>query len=170
VSNTNRAALRSRSPLPSGTVAPAIVLPAGRARTWALHDFSGQPVVLVFYPADWEPVSTAQLRRYNDVLPEVRSLGAELVGVSVDGVWCHWAFAHDLRLEFRLLSDFHPRGGAARAYGVYRPRLGTSERALFVVDAAGVIRWHYLAPPEVNPGVDGILTALEALAKGKEAT
>jgi peroxiredoxin len=104
------------------------------------------------------------------VLPEVRALGAELVGVSVDSVWCHRAFASDLGLEFRLLSDFHPRGGAARAYGVYHPRQGTSRRALFVVDAAGVIRWHYLAPPEVNPGVDGILTALEALAQGKEAT
>jgi alkyl hydroperoxide reductase subunit AhpC len=59
---------------------------------------------------------------------------------------------------------------AVRAYGVYRPHLGTGGRALFVVDAAGVIRWHYLAPPEVNPGVDGILTALEGWAQGKEST
>jgi peroxiredoxin len=86
-----------------------IVLPAGHAWTWALQDFRGHPVVLVFYPADWEPVSTDQLRRYNEVLPEVRALGAELVGVSVDSVWCHRASAHDLGLEFRLLSDFHPR-------------------------------------------------------------
>ena len=170
MANTNRATPMSRSPLPSGAVAPAIVLPAGHARTWALRDFRGRPVVLVFYPADWEPVSADQLRRYNDVLPEVRSLGAELVGVSVDSVWCHRAFARDLGVEFRLLSDFHPRGGAARAYGVYLPRLGTSRRALFVVDAVGVIRWHYLAPPEVNPGVDGMLTALEGLAQGKEST
>ncbi len=170
VANTNRASRKSPIPLPNGAIAPAIVLPAGHARTWALRDFRGQPVVLVFYPADWEPVSTDQLRRCNDVLPEVRSLGAELVGVSVDGVWCHQMFMHDLRLEFRLLSDFHPRGGAACAYGAYRPRQETSGRALFVVDAAGVIRWHYLAPPEVNPGVDGILTALEGLAQGKEST
>jgi peroxiredoxin len=168
VAKTNRANRMSPVPLSSAAVAPAIVLPAGHGRTWILDDFRGRPVVLVFYPADWEPVSTDQLRRYNHVLPEVRSLGAELVGVSVASVWCRRAFAHDLGLEFRLLSDFHPRGGAARAYGVYRPRQGTSERALFVVDAAGVIRWHYLAPPEVNPGVDGILTALEALAQGKE--
>ena len=109
-----------------------------------MHNFRGQPVVLVFSPADWEPVSTAQLRRCNDVLPEIRSLGAELVGVSADSVWCHQPFMRDLGLEFRLLSDFHPQGGAARAYGVYRPRQGTSGRALFVVDAAGVIQWHYL--------------------------
>src|SRR5260370_18716932 len=103
---------------------------------------------------------------HNDVLPEVRRLGAELMGVSVDSVWCHRAFAHNLGLEFCLLSDFHPRGGAARAYGVYRPHQGTCGRALFVVDAAGVIRWHHLAPPEVNPGVDVILTPLEGLAHG----
>ena len=170
MANKNWVGRKARTRLPNGAIAPEIVLPAGHARTWSLQDFSGRPVVLVFCAADWEPVSTDQLRRYNDVLPEIRALGAELVGVSVDSVWCHRAFAHDLGLEFRLLSDFHPRGGAARAYGVYRPRHGTSGRALFVVDAAGAIRWHYLAPPEVNPGVDGILTALEGLAQGKEST
>jgi peroxiredoxin len=121
-------------------------------------------VVLVFYPGDWEPVSTDQLQSYNDALPEIHRLGAELVGVSVDSVWCHEAFARDLRLGFKLLSDFHPRGRAARAYGVYRTRQGTSARALFVIDAMGIMRWHYLAPFEVNPGVDGILTTLENLA------
>lgn len=170
MTKTTRAGRTSRTSLASGMQAPAIVLPAGHSWTWILQDYRGRAVVIVFYPADWEPISTDQLRRYNTALPEIRGLGAELVGVSVDSVWCHRAFAHDLGLEFRLLSDFHPRGGAARAYGVYRPRQGTSGRALFVVDAAGVIRWHYLAPPEVNPGVDGILTALEALAYGKATT
>lgn len=108
--------------------------------------------------------------RHNTALPEIRGLGAELVGVSVDSVWCHQAFKSALRLDFVLLSDCYPRGGAARAYGVYRPRQGTCGRALVVVDASGVIRWHYLASPEVNPGVDGILTALEGLAHVKEST
>lgn len=170
MTKTTRAGRTSRTSLATGGLAPAIVLPAGHSWTWILQEHRGRAVVIVFYPADWEPISTDQLRRYNTALPEIRGLGAELVGVSVDSVWCHRAFAHDLGLEFRLLSDFHPRGGAARAYGVYRPRQGTSGRALFVVDAAGVIRWHYLAPPEVNPGVDGILTALEALAYGKATT
>lgn len=164
--NPNRAGRKSSLRLVNGAVAPAIALPAGRGWTWVLRDFRGQPVVLVFYPADWEPVSADQLRRYNDVLPEIRNFGAELVAVSIDSVWCHRAFRQDVGLQFHLLSDFHPRGAVARAYGVYRPRLGTSERALFVIDGAGSIRWHYLASPEVNPGVDGILTALEGLTLG----
>ena len=167
MANSNRPGRKSRVSPRNGAVAPAIVLPAGHNWTWSLHDFRGQPVVLVFYPADWEPVSADQLRGYHRALPEVHGLGAELVGMSVDTVWCHQAFARDLRLGFRLLSDFHPRGAAARAYGVYRPREGTSGRALFVIDATGFIRWHHLAPVEVNPGVDGMLTALEDLVDKK---
>jgi peroxiredoxin len=125
----------------------------------------GKPIVVVFYPADWEPVSTDQLRSYNDALAQVRTLGAELVGISVDGIWCHQAFARDLRLRFPLLADSHPHGATARAFGVYRRRDGMSARALFVIDGAGVICWTYLAHHEVNPGIDGMLTALEALTR-----
>ena len=153
-----------------GAEAPEIVLPVGPAESWAVRDFRGKPVVLIFYPADWEPVSTDQLTRYNEIVPQIHALGAELVGISVDSVWCHQAFAKALQLGFRLLSDACPRGAAARAYGVYRSRQATSERALFVIDKRGVIRWRYVAPPEINPGVDGILTALEALVGGKQPT
>jgi len=125
-------------------------------------------VVVVFYPADWEPVSTDQLRHYNDVLPQVRSLDADLLGISVDSIWCHQAFMREVGLRIRLLSDAQPRGAVARAYGVYRPREGRSARALFVIDGTGVIRWSYVAPPQVNPGVDGMLTALERLARRRE--
>ena len=170
MTKTNRAGRTSRTSPATGMQAPAIVLPAGHSWTWILQDYRGRAVVIVFYPADWEPISTDQLRRYNTALPEIRGLGAELVGVSVDSVWCHQAFKRALRLDFALLSDCHPRGGAARAYGVYRPRQGTGGRALFVVDATGVIRWHYLGAPEVNPGVDGMLTILEELAHRKNPT
>lgn len=170
MTKTTRAGRTSRTSLATGGLAPAIVLPAGHSWTWILQEHRGRAVVIVFYPADWEPISTDQLRCYNAALPEIRGLGAELVGVSVDSVWCHQAFKRALRLDFSLLSDCHPRGGAARAYGVYHPRQGTCGRALFVVDAIGVIRWHYVGAPEVNPGVDGVLTALEGLAQRKEST
>jgi len=67
-----------------------------------------------------------------------------------------------------LLADFEPKGAVARTYGVYRPQDGTSERALFVIDARGTIRWSYVSPVGINPGADGILTALEALPSKQE--
>jgi peroxiredoxin len=100
---------------------------------------------------------------YNQVLPEFHKHRAVLLGVSVDGSWCHAAFARDRNLHFPLLADFEPKGAVARAYGVYRALDGESERALFVIDAQGVIRWSYVSPVGINPGADGILTALEAL-------
>jgi peroxiredoxin len=169
MTDTSRRAGRSRSLLSYGTAAPEIALPAGLGQTWHLHDLRGKMAVVAFYPADWEPVSTDQLSCYNDALPQMRSLNAELVGISVDSIWCHQAFAAHLRLGFPLLADCHPRGATARAYSVYRPRDGMSERALFVIDGDGVICWHYLAAREVNPGVDGILTALEKAMTRKEA-
>jgi peroxiredoxin len=104
---------------------------------------------------------------YNEVLPEFHKFKAAIVGVSVDGSWCHAAFARDRKLHFPLLSDFEPKGGVARKYGAYRDREGVSERALFVIDPKGTISWSYLSPVGVNPGADGILDALEALASKK---
>jgi peroxiredoxin len=97
------------------------------------------------------------------MLSEFREHNAELVGISVDGVWCHAAFAADRKLHFPLLSDFEPKGAVARLYGAYREEDGTSERALFVLDGDGIIRWSYRSPVSVNPGADGILNALESL-------
>jgi len=97
------------------------------------------------------------------VLPEFERYGARLVGISVDGIWCHRAFAESRKLRYPLLADFEPKGAVARRYGVYRETDGTSERALFVIDADGIIRWRARVPVDVNPGADGILEALEAL-------
>ena len=154
---------RTLAPLSPGTPAPDFRLPHAPDQTLALGSLLGQPVVLVFYPADWEDVSAEQLVTLQQCLPELRRLGAALVGISVDTVWSHLAFARVHQLDFPLLADAAPKGAVARAYGVYRERDGTSARALFVLDAAGVIRWREVAPPSVDPGADGILTALERL-------
>jgi peroxiredoxin len=82
----------------------------------------------------------------------------------VDGIWCHLAYAKDRKLKFPLLSDFEPKGGVARRYGVYRESAGVAERALFVLDPEGTIRWSYISPIGINPGADGILAALEDLS------
>ncbi|MGA7487703.1 MAG: redoxin domain-containing protein [Xanthobacteraceae bacterium] len=147
-----------------GTAAPDFELRVTPDQWLSLRDLKGKPVVLAFYPADWSPVCADQMTLYNEILPEFREHGAELLGISVDGVWCHDAFAKDRRLHFPLLSDFHPKGAVARSYGAYREQDGVCERALFVIDANGAIVWSYLSPIAVNPGADGILEALEALS------
>jgi peroxiredoxin len=155
--------------LPPGAMAPDFTLKSTPDQAVALSDFRGRPVILAFYPADWSPVCGDQMALYNELLPEFRRHGAELLGISVDGVWCHLAFARDRRLHFPLLADFEPKGAVARAYGAYRPQDGEAARALFVLDGDGVIRWSYVSPVGVNPGADGILAALDALP-AKEAS
>jgi peroxiredoxin len=151
------------SALQPGTPAPDFTLHSTPDQEMSLHELKGQRVILAFYPADWSPVCGDQMALYNQVLPEFRKHHATLAGISVDGVWCHSAFAEARHLHFPLLSDFEPKGGVARMYGVYRQRDGTSERALFVLDEEGVIRWSYVSPIAVNPGADGILDALDSL-------
>jgi peroxiredoxin len=149
--------------LPTGVRAPDFSLHSTPDQTVSVSDFRGQPVILAFYPADWSPVCGDEVTLLNEVLPEFGRHHAVLLGISVDGAWCHLAFARDRKLRFPLLADFEPKGAVARRYGVYRQPDGVSERALFVIDAAGIIRWSYVAPIGVNPGADGILDALESL-------
>lgn len=150
--------------LSAGTPAPDFSLSSAPDKVLRLSDLRGRPVILVFYPADWSPVCGDQVALYNEMLSEFREYDAEIVGISVDSVWCHAAFVRDRNLHFPLLADFEPKGAIARMYGAYRQADGTSERALFVLDRDGVIRWSYCSPIGVNPGADGILTALDALS------
>ena len=149
----------------SGTKAPEFTLHVTPDQNLSLGDLAGKPVIIAFYPADWSPVCGDQLALYNELLPEFRRHEAELVGISVDGVWCHDAYAQHRHLHFPLLADFHPKGAVAQSYGAYREREGVCERALFVIDGGGVIFWRYCSPIAVNPGADGILDALERLSK-----
>ena len=154
------------APLPPGTEAPDFRLPSTPDQSLSLTEFRGQPVILVFYPEDWSPVCSDQLALYQELLPEFQKFNAELLGISVDGIWSHLAFAKDRNLEFPLLADFEPKGEVARTYQVYRATDGTSERALYVIDADGIVRWSYVSPVGINPGADGILRALESLEDG----
>jgi len=149
--------------LSPGTDAPPFTLHSTPDQTLSLAEFRGQRVVLAFYPADWSPVCGDQLALYNELLGEFRRFDAQLLAISVDGVWSHAALARERHYHFPLLADFEPKGAVARSYGAYRDSEGVAERALFVIDRAGVIRWSHLSPMGVNPGADGILKALEAL-------
>jgi peroxiredoxin len=153
--------------LPPGTAAPDFTLRVTPDQELTFADLLGRPVILAFYPADWSPVCGDQMTLYNEILPEFHKHDAELLGISVDGVWCHAAFARNRRLHFPLLADFEPKGGVAKQYGAYRDRDGVCERALFVIDRNGVVFWSYRSPIAVNPGADGILDALERLPKAQ---
>jgi peroxiredoxin len=151
-------------PLSVDTPAPDFVLLQTASSRLALHSLLGQPVVLVFYPLDWEAVSRDQLVLYQKFAPEFEQLGARLLGISVDSVYCHAAFARDAQVHFPLLADFQPRGQVARQFGVYREGQGVSTRALFVLDRKGFIRFSRAYPDLFNPGVDEALSTLESLS------
>jgi peroxiredoxin len=156
--------------LDPGTRAPDFTLRCIPGRSVSLSEFRGRPVVLAFYPADWSPVCGDQMALYNEMLDEFQEFHAEVIGISVDGAWCHTAYARQNKLHFPLLADFEPKGAVARAYGVYNEKAGTCQRALFVIDADGIIHWSYISPIGVNPGANGILSALEDLKAKSQTT
>src|ERR1700746_1575565 len=129
--------------LAAGTVAPDFKLRSTPDQFVTLSDLRGAPVILAFYPADWSPVCGDQMALYNEILPEFHRHKAVLVGISVDGSWGHAAFARDRRFLCPLRAAFEPKGAVARSYGVYRDADGVTERALFVIDPEGMVRWSY---------------------------
>jgi peroxiredoxin len=142
--------------LKKNDVAPDFELFATPDQKCSLEEFRGKNVILAFYPADWSPVCGDQMSLYND---------AQLLGISVDGKWCHAAYTQQRTLHFPLLADFEPKGEVAKKYGVYNDKDGQCERALFVIDGNGIIQWSYLSPKSVNPGADGIIEALESITQ-----
>ena len=144
-----------------GARAPEFTLPDQDGNEVSLADFRGQTVVLVFYPADFSPVCTDQLSVYQEVLGEFEERGAKLVGISVDGAFCHRAFRDHLGTSMPLLADFHPKGEVARAYGVWAERHGVASRALVMVGPEGAVEWSYMSPPLEVPGANLIFDALD---------
>ena len=149
--------------LEAGVVAPDFALLATPDQKVSLSEFNG-PVVLIFYPADWSPVCSDELSVFSTASRMFLARNAQLLGISVDGPWCHEAFKEQRNVAFPLLADHNPKGAVARAYGVYRADDDTSERALFVIDAHGNVVWSEVSPVGINPGADGALRAVEALS------
>jgi peroxiredoxin len=151
-----------------GTRAPDFSLFTTPDQQIKLSQLKGKRVILAFYPADWSPVCGDQMALYNETLKLFHKQNAELIGISVDSKWCHLAFSQDRKFHFPLLSDFEPKGAVARLYDVYDEQEGECERALYVIDEEGIIRWNYLSPVGINPGADGILDALDEMNKNKK--
>jgi peroxiredoxin len=151
--------------LKKNDVAPDFELFATPDQKCSLEEFRGKNVILAFYPADWSPVCGDQMSLYNEMLSFFKKYNAQLLGISVDGKWCHAAYTQQRTLHFPLLADFEPKGEVAKKYGVYNDKDGQCERALFVIDGNGIIQWSYLSPKSVNPGADGIIEALESITQ-----
>ena len=147
--------------LEAGTPAPPFKLHVTPDQVLSSDELLGKRYVLAFYPADFSPVCTDQLSVYQEVLPQLEEQGAKLVGVSVDGAFCHKAFQHHQGLTIPLLADFHPKGEVAKAYGVWSEQHGVSGRALVMVGPDAVVQWSYLSPPLEIPGANLIFDALE---------
>ncbi len=152
-------------PLEAGARAPHFTLRDGPHGSMGLSDLLGRAAVLVFYVADWHPVASDQLGQLTELQPEFERLGSSVVGIAVDSPWSHAAFAAEKAITFPLLSDDVPAGRVARAFGVYSAASGRSERALFVLDASGTVVWSGTFPESVNPGVDAVMSALEAIGR-----
>jgi len=149
----------------AGSKAPDFTLPDQGGHKVSLSGFRGKTVVLVFYPADFSPVCTDQLNVYQEVLGELEQRGAALVGISVDSAWAHKAFQAKLGVTIPLLSDFHPKGEVAKAYGAYVEERGVAKRALVMVGPDGTVQWSYESPSPLEiPGANLIFDALDQRA------
>ena len=146
-----------------GTRAPEFKLYSSPYQKIRLSELKGKKVILAFYPADWSPVCGDQMNLYNEVEKYFTRYNAQMIAISVDSRWCHLAFSEHNNFHFPLLSDFEPKGAVARLYEAYNNETGECQRALYVLDENGIIRWSYLSLVGINPGADGILNALEQL-------
>ena len=152
------------TPLEAGVEAPDFALPDATGDVVRLSDFRGTSVVLVFYPLDWSPGCSQQLDLYQQELAEFSARGTELLGISVDSLYSHGAWAALRGITFPLLADFHPKGEVARRYSVWREQDGYSDRALYVVDADGAIGYSTVAPYlNFVPDLDELLHAVDEL-------
>ena len=146
-----------------GTPVPDFVLKRADGSDFTQDDLKGATTVLVFYPFAFSPVCTDQLQVYDEALPELREQGATLYGVSTDATWSQTAFKEKLGVSIEQLSDFEPKGEAARAFGAYFGPRGMTNRALVIVGPDGVVRWSHLADsPGDLPGVGLIFDGLAA--------
>ena len=132
--------------LPVGTRAPDFTLPDANGKAVSLADLRGRNVVLAFYPLDWSPACSDQLSLYQSELDEFEGYHAQVIGLSVDSLYSHGAWAAVRGITFPLLADFNPKGDVARRYKVMRDSDGFSERALYVIDRGGVIRYRHISP------------------------
>ncbi len=123
-----------------GDVAPDFTLQNENGEPVTLSKLRGKNVVLVFYPLDFSPICTGELRGIKGNAAKYAERNAQVYGISVDSRFTHAAFKAAEGLPVSLLADFHPKGAVSELYGVYMDKAGISMRGTFVIDKDGVIR------------------------------
>lgn len=148
-----------------GAPAPDFTLKDQGQKEVKLSDFRGKKnVVIVFYPLDWSPVCTNEHACLVNDLKRFEGLDAQILGLSVDSVWSHKAFAEKMGIHYPLLADFHPRGAVAEKFGVYLPDKGITGRAIAVIDRKGNLAWFKNYDIPALPDVQEVAEALGKLS------
>ena len=146
-----------------GQPAPEFALKDQSQKDVKLSDYRGKNVVMIFYPLDWSPVCTNEHACFVNDLKEFEKLNAQVLGLSVDSVWSHKAFADKMGIQYPLLADFQPRGAVAEKFGFYLADKGITGRAVVIIDKDGKIAWvKDVGIPNV-PDMKEVSQALEQL-------
>jgi peroxiredoxin len=144
-----------------GSTAPDFTLKDQSQKDVKLSDFAGKKnVVLVFYPLDWSPTCTNEHACFVNEMKRFETLDAEVLGVSVDSVWSHKAYAEKMGIKYSLLADFHPRGAMSEKYGIYLADKGITGRAIAIVNKAGKVAWFKNYDIPVVPDLKEVAAAL----------
>jgi peroxiredoxin len=145
-----------------GDIAPDFTLVDETGEKVTLSSLRGGNVVLVFYPLDFSPVCTRELKDISAVAGRFEAQHATVLGISVDSRWTHGAFKRDEGLSATLLADFHPKGSVAQQYGVYLDEAGIANRGTFVIDREGRVAHKVVTSPKDARNLDEYLEALAA--------
>jgi len=147
-----------------GTVAPEFTLMNQDKKEVKLSDFVGKKnVVLMFYPLDWSPTCTSEHACMVNDMRSFDTLDAEVLGVSVDSVWSHKAYAEKMGIKYSLLADFHPRGAMSEKYGVYLADKGITGRSIIIVNKGGKVAWVKDYDIPVVPDLKEVAAALSTV-------
>jgi mycoredoxin-dependent peroxiredoxin len=145
-----------------GQTAPDFTLKNQDQKEVKLSDFAGRKnVVIVWYPLDWSPVCSNEHACFVNDMKSFENLDAEVLGVSVDSVWSHKAFAEKMGIKYSLLADFHPKGAASEKYGMYLSEKGITGRAIAIVGKDGKVAWFKNYDIPVAPDVKEVAAALQ---------
>ena len=151
-------------PIAVGQPAPEFALKDQNQQEVKLSDFKGKKnVVIVFYPLDWSPICTKEHACFVSDLKRLEQLDAQVLGVSVDSVWSHKAWAEKMSIPYPLLADFQPRGAVASQFGAYLADRGITGRAIAIIDKAGKLAWFKQYDIPVVPDIEEVKQALAHL-------